>query len=145
VDSPRVQLVKHAFRLVEDEGLEAGIEWLLSISHPDCEFRPYSATGRVLRGTEEVRAFFSSGGAAGRSLQVSPKRFEEEGDEVIVTGSIRLHHPAGGFAESQVRWAYRFRDDRVVSATWLPRYDNSSDLPASAGKSSPYAASGPAT
>ena len=121
MDSPRLQMIKHAFRLFEEEGVEAGVESLLSISHPHCEYRPFSA-GRVLRGPEETRAFFLRNGSPSRAVRVRPQRFEEEGDRVIVSGSIRVHHESGGFSESQVRWHYRFRDGLVEEATWEPRH-----------------------
>jgi ketosteroid isomerase-like protein len=122
MDSPRLQLIKNAFRLFEEESVEAGVEGLLSISHPHCEYRPYSATGRILRGPEETRAFFLQGGGLSRSVRVRPRRFQEEGDRVTVTGSIRVHHDSGGFSETQVRWIYRFRDGLVEEASWEPRY-----------------------
>ena len=65
MDSPRLQLIKNTFRLFEEEGIEAATEGLLSISHPDCEYRPFSATGRVLRGPEETRAFFRDSAGPG--------------------------------------------------------------------------------
>lgn len=137
MDSPRLQLVKDAFRLFCEEGVEAGVEGLLSISHPQCEFRPYVATGRVLRGTEETRAFFLENGASRRSFEVHPHRFEEEGESVIVSGSIRVHHAGGGFAESQVRWTYRFKDGLVEAASWEPRCGSNGLAVASAEGSSP--------
>ncbi len=122
MDSPRLQLIKNAFRLFCEEGMEAGVEALLSISHPDCEYRPYSATGQVLHGPEETRAFFFRNGSPSRAIRVRPQRFEEDGDLVIVSGSIRKHEESGGFSETQVRWTYRFRGDLVEQASWEPRY-----------------------
>ncbi len=136
MDSPRLQLIKNAFRLFEEEGMEAGVDGLLSISHPDCEYRPYAANGKVLRGTEETRAFFMENGGLSRSLRVRPQRFEEDGEQVIVSGSVRVHHESGGFSETQVRWIYRFRDGRVEAASWEPRYG--SEAGAALAQSSPY-------
>jgi ketosteroid isomerase-like protein len=113
-------LVKEAFRASEEEGLDAGLEALLSRAHESTEFRPYVAEGRVLRGPDEVRAFFREQAAAGTTLAARPTSFEERGDEVVVTGSLRVLRPAGGFAETQVRWIYRFREGRLDEATWSP-------------------------
>jgi ketosteroid isomerase-like protein len=136
MDSPRLQLIKNAFRLFEEEGMEAGVEGLLSICHPHCEFRPYSATGQVLHSPEETRAFFLENGGLSGSLRVRSQRFEEEGDQVIVSGSVRVHHESGGFSETQVRWIYRFRDGLVEEASWEPRYG--SEAGAALAQSSPY-------
>ena len=118
MDSPSLQLIKNAFRLFEEEGMEAGVEGLLSISHPDCEYRPYAANGKVLRGTEETRAFFMENGGLSRSLRV------------------RVHHESGGFSETQVRWVYRFRDGLVEAASWEPRYG--SEAGAALAQRAPY-------
>jgi hypothetical protein len=42
-------------------------------------------------------------------------------DSVVVRGSIRLTRPDGSFAETKIRWNYRFRDGLVDSVTWEPR------------------------
>jgi hypothetical protein len=136
MDSPPLQLIKNAFRLFEEEGVEAGVEGLLSISHPHCEYRPFSATGRVLRGPDETRTFFLDDGGSGETVKVRPQRFEEEGEWVIVTGSLRVHHESGGFSETQVRWIYRFRDGLVEEASWEPRYASETGAPPA--QSSPY-------
>ena len=136
MDSPRLELIRNAFRLFCDEGMEAGVEALLEISHPDCEYRPFSATGQVLRGPEETRAHFFRDGSPSRAVRVSPQRFEEDGDLVIVSGSIRVHEESGGFSETQVRWTYRFRDGLVEAASWEPRYGMQPT--AADGQSSPY-------
>jgi ketosteroid isomerase-like protein len=115
-----MQMVKEAFRAFAEGGVEAGVERLLSRAHEDAEFRPYSASGRVLRGAAEVRAFFSEQLAAGRAMTLRPASFEECGDEVVVNGSLRVARPTGGFSESQLRWIYRFRDGRLEDASWSP-------------------------
>ena len=120
MDSPNMLLVKEAFRASQESGLVAGMETLLSRAHESTEFRPYVASGRVLRGPDEVRAFFSEQAAAGSTLSARPATFEEDGDEVIVTGSLRVVRPAGGFSETQMKWIYRFRDGRLDEATWSP-------------------------
>ena len=68
-----------------------------------------------------MRAHFRRAQASGGSSVVRAKRFEENGDEIVVTGSIRVLRPGGGFAESQVRWVYTFRDGLVQEAHWGPR------------------------
>jgi SnoaL-like domain len=120
-DSPNLLVVKEAFATLEEDGLEAGIERLLRDAHPDLEFRPYLAAGRVLRGADEVRAFFREQLAAGTELTVRPASFDEQGDEVVVNGSLRVGRPSGGFAESQISWTYRFLNGLLRDARWGPR------------------------
>jgi SnoaL-like protein len=116
-----VHALKEAFEVLREDGLEAGIERLLSTAHSDFEFRPYLAGGRVLRGADEVRAFFREQHAAGTALTLRATSFEEHGDEVVVQGSVRVGRPSGGFSESQLTWTYRFRDGLLQEAHWTPR------------------------
>lgn len=121
VDSANLLAVKEIFRAFAEEGVVAGVESLLGSAHEDCVFRPYLAGGRVLRGREAARTFFRDAVEAGTGLTLRPQAFEERGDEVVVTGSVRVQRPAGGFAESQIRWIHRFSDGLVVDARWAPR------------------------
>jgi ketosteroid isomerase-like protein len=120
-DSPNVRVVKDAFEALGEGGVEAAIEHLLSHAHADVEFYPYVGAGQVLRGPDQVRAFYRGQLEAGTSLVPRPSSFEDCGDEVIVNGSLRVGRPSGGFAESQLSWIYRFRDGRLQEARWGPR------------------------
>ena len=120
-DSRNVLVLKEAFVALEEEGLEAALERLLSRAHEDLEFHSYLAEGRVLRGADEVRAFFREQLAAGTGLTVRPSSFEEDGEQVIVNGSLRVARATGGLSESQLSWTYRFRDGLLQEARWGPR------------------------
>lgn len=120
-DSHNVSVVKEVYDTLQEEGVEAGIERMLAQAHPDFEFSPYLGAGRVLRGADEVRAFFREQLAAGTSVTLRPASFEEASDEVVVKGSVRVVRPAGGFSESQITWTYRFREGRLAAAHWSPR------------------------
>jgi ketosteroid isomerase-like protein len=113
--------VKDVFEVLDESGLEAAIEHLLSHSHDDVEFAPYVGGGLVLRGPDEVRAFYRDQTESGTVLTARPSTIEECGDEVVVNGSLRVLRPTGGFAESQISWTYRFRDGRVQEARGGPR------------------------
>jgi ketosteroid isomerase-like protein len=121
VESANMTAIKEAFRAFSEDGVNAGVEALLRCAHEDCVFRPFSAGSTALHGHDEVRAHFRRAQASGGSSVVRPKRFEENGDEIVVTGSIRVLRQGGGFAESQVRWIYTFRDGLVQEAHWGPR------------------------
>jgi ketosteroid isomerase-like protein len=120
-DSPNMRVIKGAFEAQDESGVEGAIEHLLSHSHPDVEFRPYVAEGRVLRGRAEVRSFYREQLDTGTLLVLRPTSFEESGDDVVVNGSLRIVRPAGGFAESQLSWTYRFREGLLQTARWSPR------------------------
>lgn len=119
-DSNNVRVIKDAFEVLGEVGLEAAVEHLLSHAHADVEFSPYVAPGQVLRGHDEVRAFYRGQLEAGTSLVPRPSSFEECGDDVIVNGSLRVVRATGGFAESQLSWTYRFREGRLQEARWGP-------------------------
>jgi ketosteroid isomerase-like protein len=120
-DSRNVLLVKELYEILEEQGIEAGIERLLAHAHPDFEFRPYVAEGRVLKGADEVRAFYRDQLATGTTLKLRSSSVEEHGDEVVVYGSLRVARAAGGFLESQISWTYRFRDGLLEEVYWSPR------------------------
>jgi ketosteroid isomerase-like protein len=120
-DSPNVRLVKDTFDVLSESGLEAAIEHLLSHSHDDVEFAPYLGAGVVLRGPDEVRAFYRGQVESGTVLTARLSSIEECGDDIVVNGSLRVLRPAGGFAESQISWTYRFRDGRVQEVRGGPR------------------------
>jgi ketosteroid isomerase-like protein len=120
-DSPNVRLVKDTFDVLSESGLEAAIEHLLSHSHDDVEFAPYMGAGLVLRGPDEVRAFFRGQVESGTVITARPSSIEERGEDIVVNGSLRVLRPTGGFAESQISWTYRFRDGRVQELRGGPR------------------------
>jgi ketosteroid isomerase-like protein len=120
-DSLNVRVVKDTFEVLSEGGMEAAIEHLLIHSHDDVEFAPYVGAGLVLRGRDEVRAFYRGQVESGTVMTARPTSFEECGDEVIVNGSLRVVRATGGFAESQISWTYRFRDGRLQEARGGPR------------------------
>jgi ketosteroid isomerase-like protein len=122
VDSPNMLVVKGAFDAFLEHGVEAGVECLLRNAHEDCEFRPYSAQGRVLRGVGEFRAYIREREAEGTTMTIRPGSFHEVSPEIVVAnGSVRVARPGGGFSESQISWTYHFRDGRLTQANWGPR------------------------
>ena len=115
-------IVKEVWDTVAEEGVGAAFDCLLLHSHEDVEFQPYSAgDDRVLRGADEIRAFFQDVEARGVSIRLRPRQFDEDGDRVLVAGSIRVVRPDGSFAETMVRWTYAFRDDQLERLFWEPR------------------------
>jgi ketosteroid isomerase-like protein len=120
-ESPNMRVIKEAFRASVDDGFEAGLEALLRHARADCEFRPYIASDRVLRGHDEVRDYYRDALAAGSHMRLHPTAFHEAGDDVVVDGSIRVARASGGFSESQISWTYTFREGLLAAAGWGPR------------------------
>ena len=120
LDSPNMRAIKEAFRASVEDGFEAGLEALLTLSHADCEFHPYIGD-HPLRGHEAIRAYYREAIAAGTDMRLRPTQFHEAGDEVVVDGTMRVGRPAGGFSESQISWTYRFRDGLLATAGAGPR------------------------
>lgn len=120
-ESPHMRTIKEAFRASVDEGFEAGLDVLLRDAREDCEFRPYIASDRVLRGHDEIRRYYGEAIASGTDMKLNPTSFHESGDDVVVYGSIRVARPTGGFSETQISWTYNFRDGRLAAAGWRPR------------------------
>ena len=120
-DSANLQMIRAAFDVSTQQGFLAGLESLLEVASEDCAFRPYIASGDVLRGRDAVRAFYRSVASSGTDMRLRATTFHEEGDSVIVNGTMRVARPSGGFSESQISWTYRFRDGRLTEAAWSPR------------------------
>jgi ketosteroid isomerase-like protein len=120
-ESSNMRTIKEAFRANVDEGFDAGLDVLLRNAREDCEFRPYIASGHIICGHDAIRAFYRSAMSAGTEMRLRATTFHEDGDTVIVNGSMRVGRPSGGFSESQISWTYKFRDGQLAEASWSPR------------------------
>jgi ketosteroid isomerase-like protein len=121
-DSPNLRVVKGAFEALGEGGIEAAIEHLLTHAHDDVAFCPYVGDGQILRGPDEVRAFYREQLETGTAFVARPSAFEEcDEDVVVVKGSLRVVRVTGGFAESQLSWTYRFRDGLLQEVRGGPR------------------------
>jgi ketosteroid isomerase-like protein len=125
-----LEAVKAAYARIDTHGVVSGIEQLLTVCHPDVEMRPYAAQvagspggsePEVLRGHDEVLAFFRGAHDQGFELTLRTREFAVEGDSLVVRGSIRVNRPDGSFAETSVSWNYHFRDGLVDEISWEPR------------------------
>ena len=120
-DSPNLRIVRAAFDVSVEKGFVAGLEALLDHAREDCTFRPYIASGEPISGHDAVRAFYRSAANDGTEMRLRPTTFREEGDTVIVNGTMRVARPSGGFSESQISWTYEFQDGLLAAASWCPR------------------------
>jgi hypothetical protein len=125
-----VAAIQNVWELFEASGPLAATEALMSISHENVEMRSYVARGlarpgegedEVLRGREEIIAFFRRIADEGVTIRARASSFDLEGDSVLVSGSVRVVRRDGSFAETKLRWTYRFRDGLIEEISWQPR------------------------
>jgi len=121
LDSHELATIKEVYRAMQEDGLRRGGEYLADHVREDAAIRLYTTGSRVLHGRGEVRAFFADAESAGTSVILRPREFEVAGEEVTVTGSVRVERGEGGFAETQVLWTWRFRGGLIEEACWEPR------------------------
>ncbi len=122
--SSELDVVERAWAAYETGGPLASLEVVIAHAHEDIEARPYSGEGAVLRGAAEVRAFFESALAEGTEIRARVRSVEPSPDDphtIISLGAIRVVHPDGSFAETQLRWYHHFRDGRIDLMAWEPR------------------------
>jgi len=130
---PDLPAVRRAYEAIDRADVVAGIEELLKVCHDDVEMRAYAAKAvaaaglgghELLRGREEIRAFFRDSAESGFAVAIRTRDFAVEGDTVVVRGWIRVARPDASIAETSVRWNYRFRDGLVESINWEQRAGN---------------------
>ncbi len=109
--TPNVEAIRALWRAFEDGNADAVSEY----AHPDSEWRPASAGGRVLHGPAEVREHVRTLAAEGVQLHARLDDFEELDDIVLVSGSLRVER-FGALSESTMVWSYRMRHGLVVCA-----------------------------
>jgi hypothetical protein len=83
------------------------VEQVLALVDPDVEYHLLGASGRVLRGSEELREWFTGLAATEEQQDADAYAFEEIGDCVLVTGTLRKW-TGRGFLDSQPAWLYCF-------------------------------------
>ena len=116
MDSPRVQLIRRLFELIETNNVARASEELIAHSADDVVFEPLSAQGRVFEGRDELRSFWEDLEGSGVQIRAGAYSMTEEGDSVVVSGWVRTVKD-GRLADTQSRWIYHFNpDDEVVSA-----------------------------
>ena len=121
--------IQKVWEIFEASGPMAATEEVMRLSHENVELHSYIARGvappgeaeEVIRGREEILAFFGKTMDDGVSIKARARSFEVEGNNVIVRGSARVVRPDGSFAETKLRWTYRFRDGLIDEISWQPR------------------------
>src|SRR5829696_7947386 len=89
--SSPVDTVRELWRRFEDEGVEAA----LGLVDEDVVYLMQLEGGRVLRGTDEVRALFADAERQGLGLEARLEAIEGRGDAVVASGTVMLQRPDG--------------------------------------------------
>jgi len=103
-----VDTVRDLWARFERDGVEAA----LGLVDEDVVYLLQLGGGRVLRGSEEVRAIFADFERRGVSLEARLDTLEQRGGAVVASGTVRLHHP-DGLQEGQYHWVFHFADGRL--------------------------------
>jgi anti-anti-sigma factor len=103
-----VDTVRELWARFEREGVEAA----LGLVDADVVYLLQLDGGRVLRGSDEVRAIFADFERRGVSLEARLDTLEQRGGAVVASGTVRMHQP-NGLQESQYHWVFHFADGRL--------------------------------
>jgi anti-sigma B factor antagonist len=106
--SSPVDTVRELWRRFEDEGVEAA----LGLVDEDVVYLMQLEGGRVLRGTDEVRALFADAERQGLGLEARLEAIEGRGDAVVASGTVMLQRPDGP-TEVRYHWVFHFAGGRL--------------------------------
>ena len=107
-----VDVVRELWARFERDGLDAA----LGLVDEDVVYLLQLAGGRVMRGSEEVRAIFADFEHRGVSLEARLDTLEQRGDAVVASGTVRMHAP-DGLQEGQYYWIFHFAGGRLRRLT----------------------------
>jgi anti-anti-sigma factor len=103
-----VDIVRELWARFERDGIEAA----LGLVDEDVIYLLQLAGGRVLHGSEEVRALFAEFERQGVSLDARLDSLESRGDAVVASGTVRMERPSG-LQEAQYHWVFHFAGERL--------------------------------
>jgi anti-anti-sigma factor len=107
-DLSPVDTVRELWTRFEREGVEAA----LGLVDEDVVYLLQLAGGRVLHGSDEVRALFADVERQGVSFEAHLDALESRGDAVVASGTVRLQRPEGP-REDQYHWVFHFAGGRL--------------------------------
>jgi anti-sigma B factor antagonist len=103
-----VDTVRELWARFERDGVEAA----LGLVDEDVVYLLQLAEGRVLQGSNDVRALFAEFEARGVSLEARLDTLEQRGDAVVASGTVRMQRP-DGLQEAQYHWVFHFAGGRL--------------------------------
>lgn len=92
-----------------------GIEGMLALVPDDVEWAPIAGNGRTFHGSYEIRTFWLAQESDGKHENAVPHHYEQEGEAVLVSGSLR-QFSTQGWSDTQPVWVFFFREGRLRRA-----------------------------
>jgi|tagenome__1003787_1003787.scaffolds.fasta_scaffold20576850_2 ketosteroid isomerase-like protein len=111
IDDPVLQV-----REMWDAWFRGGVDAMLAWVDEDVEWTPHAGRGRVLHGSEELRAYWTEVSLRGERHEPTLYGIERHGDCVVATGALRVVGN-GRLTETQLAWVLSFEDGRLRTAT----------------------------
>lgn len=108
VEQTPVDIVRGLWERFQRDGIEAALD----LVDEDVVYLLQLEGGRILRGTEEVRAVLAEVERHGVTLEGRLDALEAKGDAVVASGSVRAHRP-DGLDEAQYHWVFHFAGGRL--------------------------------
>jgi ketosteroid isomerase-like protein len=97
------------------------VETVVSLAHPDVEFRPVTAefAGRQgpYTGHDGLRLYFQDVAAVWEELLVTPQRVRARDDVILVTGRVYARGRRHGIRDMPAVWVWRLEEGRLRTGT----------------------------
>lgn len=97
------------------------VETVVSLSHPDVEFRPLTAefAGRSApyRGHDGLRLYFQDVGTVWDELLVTQQEVRSHADLILVTGRVYARGQRYGIRDLPAAWIWRLQDGLMREGT----------------------------
>jgi anti-sigma B factor antagonist len=103
-----VQVVRELWDAYDAGGVDA----MLDAAGDDVVWQPNVVPGRIYRTTTDLRAALAALEQQGVRWEARVHGFEEHGGVVLAAGTLRVERD-GGLEETDLHWAYHFRDGRL--------------------------------
>jgi anti-anti-sigma factor len=107
-DPSPVDVVRELWTRFERDGIDAA----LGLVDEDVIYLLQLAGGKVLHGSDEVRALFAEVARQGATLETRLDAIESRGDAVVASGTVRMQRP-DGLREGQYHWVFHFAGGRL--------------------------------
>jgi ketosteroid isomerase-like protein len=93
-----------------------GVEGMLEFIHEDAEWHTYLGRQDVYEGHEGIRRYYDEVTGRASDVTVTDYAIREIGDAILVSGSLQVDAPDGGFTQRQVHWVYWLDEGKVRRA-----------------------------
>lgn len=110
-----IEITKDLWALFEELGFDGGIEAFFDRCRPDAVFEPQTGANQTFEGVAAYRAHLEANREAGTVTEAEADSFESDGDEVRVSGWLRIKRADGSFADAILCWIYTFDESGMIT------------------------------